>query len=144
MRIIRDEEDLTTYLKTKGQPRSRNAWPLLINLWGGICLYAGVFTALDILGILVDLFPDLQSGSHEAASYYASFSGLLTIGIAAIGYKLSSALVAHIDAREMPRLKRNLLKSILPVAYLAGAVVVAMGLVTVFQLSGKLLVRFLS
>ena len=141
MRIIRDDEDLTTYLKTKGQPRSRNAWPLLINLWGGVCLNAAIVTAL---GTLTDRFLSLQSGSHEASSYYAAFSVLLMIGIVAIGYKLSSALVAHIDAREMPRLKRNLLKSILPVVYFAGAVVVAMGLVTAFQLSGKLLVRFLS
>lgn len=97
-------------------------WWIVFHIWGGICLK----TYLDVSG-LSNLFLGAPSGSDPAsASSYAGAAALVAVGAVAIGYFLSKLLVKAIDDGALPNKGKLILKTVLPVVYFAGVVLLAM------------------
>ena len=97
-------------------------WWIGYHLWGGLCLK----TFADISGLFNLILGIPKNSNPASASSYASLAGLLAVGIAALGYFLSLTIVKAIDAGSFSRKAKTTLKIILPFAYLAIALVMAM------------------
>lgn len=120
MQILREHDDI----KLQSSPRRTGSLWWLLHIWGGVCLYS----AYSVSDISVALLYALRGASHDAAIGYASANVLVMIVVVAIGYKLSCGLVSHIDEFQISRLKRNLVKSLLPFLYFSLAVLLAMSI----------------
>lgn len=126
--------DKWTEGETTNQPEKvdkPSRWWILFHLWGGVCLKAYV----DVSG-LSKLMLGTPSGSDPAsASSYAGTAGLVAVCAVALGYFLSKSLVKTIDRGAMPNKGKLVVKRILPVAYFAGAVFLAMATAPLFASS---------
>ena len=97
-------------------------WWILFHLWGGIWLKEYV----DVSGLSKLLLGGLSGSDPASASTYAGTAGLIAAGAVAIGYFLSRFLVKAIDGSAMPKKAKLIIKTILPIVYVAGAVSLAM------------------
>ena len=118
--MVEPTEGEAVALAAKNEQPSR--WWIAYHLWGGICLK----TYLDISG-LTKLFLGTPSGSDPAsASSYAGMAALIAVGAVVTGYFLSKSLVRVIESGAMARKWKLALKISLPIAYFAGAILLAM------------------
>lgn len=117
--------DKRTVDETIGRPERAHKpsrWLIAVHLCGGICLN----TFLDVSG-LSKLFLDSAFGSDPAsASSYAAGAALVAVTALAIGYFLSKSLVNAIDSGAIRDRGKSILRIILPFAYFASAIILAM------------------
>lgn len=97
-------------------------WWSLLHLWAGIC----VKTYFDVSGLSKLILNAISDFHATSATSYARNAAVITMGALAIGYFLSRYLVREIDTSAMPNKRKVILKSVLPIAYFAGAVFLAM------------------
>jgi hypothetical protein len=97
-------------------------WWIAFHLWGGLCLKA----FMDISGLLKVVLGPPSAGDQASAAGSAGVVGFLTVAVVAIGYFLSRTIVKAIDATSFPKKAKTTAKVILPFAYFAGAVFLAM------------------
>ena len=103
----------------KGEKTSR--WWIIYHLWSGVCLKAYV----DVSGLSKFVLGAPSGSDPVSVSSYAFSAVMVAVGAVALGYFLSKSLVATIDGGAMPTNGKTALKSILPVLYFAGAVLLA-------------------
>jgi len=106
-------------------------WWMLYHFWGGICLKAYV----DVSGLSQYVLGNPSGSDPSSASSYAGSVAMLAVGTVVLGYVLSKSLIKAIDGGNMTNKVKIILKSILPVAYFAGAVVLAMATAPLFAAS---------
>ncbi|WP_018402695.1 hypothetical protein [Marinobacter gelidimuriae] len=121
-----DEEKNIKNQKNENDSLSR--WWILFHLWGGVCLKA----YSDVSGLSQLLLGSLRGSGHSAASSYAGTAAIIAVGTVALGYFLSKFLVNSINSGRLPNKGKLIVKILLPIGYLAGAIFLAMATAPLF------------
>lgn len=106
-------------------------WWMLYHFWAGICLK----TYVDVSGLSKFILGDPSGSDPSTASSYAGTAAILAVGAVALGYFLSKSLIKVIDGSNMANKGKLILKTILPIAYFAGAAFLAMATAPLFAAS---------
>ena len=122
-------EGEATSPKEKEEKPSR--WWMLYHFWAGICLKAYV----DVSGLSKIVLGAPGGADPASASGYAGTAAILSVGAVALGYFLSKSLIKIIDGGTMANKGKIILKTILPIAYFAGAIFLAMATAPLFAAS---------
>jgi len=125
-------EGEVTSQKDKGGKPSR--WWMLYHFWAGICLKAYV----DVSGLSKYVLGAPGGADPSSASSYAGSAAILAVGVVVLGYFLSKSLINIIDGSAMENKVKMILKTILPIAYFAGAVFLAMATAPLFAASDSI------
>lgn len=104
---------------------------MLYHLWAGFC----VKLYFDVSGFSQYVLGSLSGSDPESASDYAEYSTILLVSFMALGYLLSKFLVKAIDGSNIARKVKIFLKSILPIAYFASAILLSVATSPLFAAS---------
>ncbi|MDO8282471.1 MAG: hypothetical protein Q7U10_07595 [Thermodesulfovibrionia bacterium] len=112
------------------QEKPSRLW-MLYHLWAGICLK--VYG--DISGFS-EVIQSLVSGEDSVfASNYAGFSAIIAVVPVAFGYYLSQSITRAIDGLAITQNRRAILKTLLPIAFFIGAILLAMATTQFWEVS---------
>lgn len=124
------EEEST--VKT-GEGKKESRWWIAYHLWAGVCLKA--YT--DASGLSKNILGTLRGSDVSSVSNYAGGAAIIAVGAVALGYFLSRVLINTVNNSALSKAGKIIVKSILPVVYFVGAVLLAMITGPVFAESSK-------
>lgn len=105
-------------------------WWIIYHCWAGIC----VNLYLKASGLLEFVMGNQMNLSHSSASSYANSYALLKVGVIAIGYFSSKTIIKIIDSRTISNQTKRIFKFILPIIYLATAILLSIATEAVLNL----------
>jgi hypothetical protein len=106
--------------KEEREKKPSRLW-MLYHFWAGFCLKL----SFDASGFSQFVLGPLSGSDPESASSYAGSSAILAVSSVALGYVLSKALVNAVDRYKISKNANIFLKSIFPIVYLAGAILLS-------------------
>ena len=105
-----------------GEEKKESRWWVAYHLWAGVCLKA--YT--DASGLSKNILGTLRGSDVSSASNYAVGAAIIAVGAFALGYFLSKVIIKAVNNSALPKTGKIIVKSILPVVYIVGAVLLAM------------------
>jgi len=116
--------------KEEQEDKPSRLW-IFYHFWAAFC----VKLYIDVSGFSQYVLGSLSGSDRESASNYAEYSTILLVVLMILGYLLSKALVTSIDGWSITSKAKFFLKSILPIAYFASAILLSVATAPLFAVS---------